>query len=270
MSKACEESMKIQDMIEEMPPNIVESFKEFHDLAIRALDCQLERVSTLELNDSNYYDIIANNANLLKAARENADNLNKNIQTLQARIAKISLENDEMALKLGEIRKKPINIRFLKQFNSHILEIEDLSSKIMTYTELCKEKEQKIAEFKQSIDDFHRNKSDSKMELLNRIKKNNKKIAELEARVKKSMVLSTSQKKECFSEVIPTQSPSTIIHRTVDSSQDQIRVLKSAMEESIKRNTSLKVQLKGLDQDIAAMKEENTALKEIMRTIQSK
>jgi hypothetical protein len=62
-------------------------------------------------------------------------------------------------------------------------------------------------------------------------------------------------------------SPSMIIHRTQDADADHVRTLRSAMEDALKQNATLKAEVINIRQDLAAMHEENAALKEIMRSL---
>jgi hypothetical protein len=68
-------------------------------------------------------------------------------------------------------------------------------------------------------------------------------------------------------EVKPKVGPSLIIHRTQDADADEVRMLRSAMEEAIKQNSLMRAQIANIEQDLVAMREENVALKALTRTI---
>jgi regulator of replication initiation timing len=101
-----------------------------------------------------------------------------------------------------------------------------------------------------------------------RLKKSQMKALELEAKIKRSA--STAAVPEPPKEVTPTRpkvGPSLIIHRTQDADAEEVRALRSAMEDAIRQNAALKAQISNLQQDLTAMHEENTALKAVLRNI---
>ena len=53
ISFVCERSIEIQDMIEDRKPEALEEYNKFYETAIRALDLQLEKVSSMDMESSN-------------------------------------------------------------------------------------------------------------------------------------------------------------------------------------------------------------------------
>jgi chromosome segregation ATPase len=98
-----------------------------------------------------------------------------------------------------------------------------------------------------------------------KLKKNQMKVLELEAKIKK--VGSMPSRIELPEPEIKPAGPSMIIHRTQDSEADEVRALRAAMEEAIQQNAAIRAQITGLDSDLTAMHQENEALKKVLRSI---
>jgi hypothetical protein len=99
-----------------------------------------------------------------------------------------------------------------------------------------------------------------------RVKKNQMKILELEAVIRKSASAPSVQQK-ATQETAKRKAPSLIIHRTQDSAADEVRLLRTVMEQCISENTAVRSELKSMATDLAAMQEENRTLKVLMRNL---
>jgi hypothetical protein len=102
-----------------------------------------------------------------------------------------------------------------------------------------------------------------------KLKKNQMKIAELEAVIRKSVSTAAAAPTRTVSEPVGPRrrAPSLIIHRTQDSAADELRLLKNVMESSIRENAEVKSELASIALDLAAMEQENLTLKALLRDL---
>ena len=271
ISFVCERSIEIQDMIEDRKPEALEEYNKFYETAIKALDLQLEKVSSMDMESSNYYDYFSKATDELKKISKEVNEMKKQKENLQKDIDALSKECEESEKELNEETEKMPKKDNSEELNNILEEIEATKKQLL---DLDKEIEavpqdddliSQIPEMKKKITEIGD-------ETTGRIKKNKRKALDLEQRIRKSSAISLSisaDLNQIEEEDQVENSPSMIIHRTTGSVQDQIRELKSALEEALKKNGSLKTNIKSISQDLDAMRTENMALKEIMRSIQN-
>ena len=265
ISKACEESMRIQDLIEENAPNSFEEFENFYDLAIKALDYQLDKVSSLELSDSNDLESKKIKSKELELLSNDLLNLNSEISKKIEIVENLQKNYNQLLNDNEKLKSYSFNNLFIKEFPKKQLEIHDFFSQIDFLKENIINLNKKNENLKNKNLNLEKEFSLIELNSTNKIKKNKKLILELENRIKKNNIPLIEEIIEIEKPLI--NSPSTIIHKTIGT-QDQIRIFKIELEETIKRNSKLKYEIKSLSQDFSAMKEENQALKEILRSIQ--
>ena len=271
ISFVCERSIEIQDMIEDRKPEALEEYNKFYETAIKALDLQLEKVSSMDMESSNYYDYFSKATDELKKISKEVNEMKKQKENLQKDIDALSKECEESEKELNEETEKMPKKDNSEELSNILEEIEATKKQLL---DLDKEIEavpqdddliSQIPEMKKKITEIGD-------EATGRIKKNKRKALDLEQRIRKSSAISLSisaDLNQIEEEDQVENSPSMIIHRTTGTVQDQIRELKSALEEALKKNGSLKTNIKSISQDLDAMRTENMALKEIMRSIQN-
>ena len=277
ISYVCAQSIVIQDMIEDKKPNALEEFNKFYEIALKALDLQLEKVSSMDMASSNYYDEFTQKSEEFKQLRDQVLNINKEREELQNEIDKYTKDNEEIEAKYNK-KADEMNVEdFTPKLNSRKDDVERLKKQI---ADIDKEIAS-VPDTKQLIDEIPimKNKiNEIEGEAAGRLKKNKRRAIDLEQKIRKSNAITISLSTDTLSKYNDDndddqqakEGPSTIIHKTKGTVQDQIRELKTALEDALKKNGELKTNLSSATTDHEAMKTENISLKQIMRSLQTK
>lgn len=274
VSYVCSKSIDIQDLIENHDPKALEEFNDFYEKAIQALDMQIEKVSSLDMEVSNYFDTFNEAVKELKILREKVFNLAKEKKQVKDAVDILTNENALLEKDYQALFEKDDPTDYQSQIEAAQKEIDELEQKQKELdSQLEQNKNSTTVNYTEEIESIKKQIVDVDDGLAVKIKKNQRRAKELEVRIKKlseSMKANSATIKEQAeaAENEELEGPSTIIHRTTGSVQDQIRELKTSLEEALKQNGSLKTNLKGLNQDLDAMREENFQLKELVRSVQ--
>lgn len=274
VSYVCSKSIDIQDMIENHDPKALEEFNDFYEKAIQALDMQIEKVSSLDMEVSNYFDTFNEAVKELKILREKVFNLAKEKKQVKDAVDILTNENALLEKDYQALFEKDDPTDYQSQIEAAQKEIDELEQKQKELdSQLEQNKNSTTVNYTEEIESLKKQIVDVDDGLAVKIKKNQRRAKELEVRIKKlseSMKANSATIKEQAeaAENEELEGPSTIIHRTTGSVQDQIRELKTSLEGALKQNGSLKTNLKGLNQDLDAMREENFQLKELVRSVQ--
>ena len=278
ISYVCAQSIVIQDMIEDKKPEALEEFNKFYDIALKALDLQLEKVSSMDMESSNYYDEFSQKSEEFKTLRDQVFNLAKEREQLQTEIDKYTKENEEIEAKYNEKADEMSSEDFSPKLSAKTDDLERIKKQI---ADVDKEIAS-IPDTKNLLDEIPQmmnQLNELENEAAGRLKKNKRKAIDLEQKIRKSNAITISLSTDSLNKVNDDddddepeekEGPSTIIHRTKGTVQDQIRELKTALEEALKKNGELKTNLSSAATDHEAMKTENLSLKEIMRSLQTK
>jgi chromosome segregation ATPase len=268
-SKACETSMVVADLFEKHDPSAASAYNEFYTVAIQALNLHQGQLAEMQASRDSFLDQVA-----LRL---------QTMSTLNEEVSRLEEQIDSTTKSVASLKEEIHNGQQQNQLLTHKLSrYSMLSDDLATLTESCEDLRSKIPVIEGQIasEKAHQIQLNSEIERLRkrlaegdevtkrRLKKSQMKALELEAKIKKST--STAPPPEPLkttTKVQPKVGPSLIIHRTQDADADEVRRLRTAMEEAIKQNAAVKAQLTNLQQDLAAMHEENTALKALMRNI---
>ncbi|EAY14448.1 hypothetical protein TVAG_426410 [Trichomonas vaginalis G3] len=271
VSIVCSKSIDIQDLIENNDPNALQEFQTFYDQAIQALDLQIEKVSALDMESSNYFDIFNDATKELKTLRDKVFALTKDKKQQNETLDILQKENDVLEKEYLELLNKNDSTDYKSMIEEVQKQIDELQNKEQDVDKQLAENSGKTTDMENEIPSLKKQIDDTEDGLAVKIKKNQRRAKEIEARLKKletQPITASNPKEKVFDEEEDTAGPSTIIHRTTGTVQDQIRELKTDLEEALKLNGSLKTNMKGLSQDLDAMREENFQLKELLRSIQ--
>ncbi|OHS96854.1 hypothetical protein TRFO_09751 [Tritrichomonas foetus] len=203
----------------------------------------------------------------LQNLSEDITQYEEEIKRSQEEMEKFKQQIDEQTQINGvlsaKLDKRKLLIPQIKNVFKSLSEIEKTNSAGATEDiefELIKQKE-----LRDQIEKIKRSMNDTTIRSKSLIKKNQMKASELEAKIKRNssstnlLTLEQNEKQKV--------GPSMIIHKTQDSQADEVRLLHTSMEDSLRANSTLRAQLNNLKSDLNAVREENAALKELMRNV---
>ena len=264
-SKACEMSLAIQDLLEKNDPSIFEEYLKFYQVAVDALDLNEARMSDMKRENEYLVDDVSSKL-------EQLQNLSEDMTQYEAEIERTKQENIKFNAQI-EVQKN-LNEDLRAKLNKRkqtIPKLKDIARKIEIFkNENIEDDEnegnevEKQNEIRKQIEELQKKITDNTIYAKSIIKKNQMKEAELKAKIKK-----TKSSSNFFEPKSPKKAagPSMIIHRTQDSQADEVRLLHTSMEEALRTNATVKAQLSNLSHDLDAVREENTALKALMRNV---
>lgn len=267
-AKAQESFLSIQKLVEQKDSSIFEAFNECYQIAIDALDFQEVQMNDTKHESENLMDEISNKLEKLGNLSEDITQFEEeikrageNIEKHQKKIDEQKQINDNLKIKLQKRRDLIPEIKSIVESIEKIkvLEVADKETE-----EIEKKKQQDL---QNQIDLVRKQANDMLIRSKSLLKKSQMKVTELEQKIKKSssnnnLVLSPKSSKPI--------GPSMIIHKTQDSAADELRLLRASMEEALRTNSMLKAQIKNIEQDLAACREENAALKALTKNVLDK
>lgn len=271
-SEACETSMTVADLFERRDPTAVSAYNDFYKVAIAALDKHGEKLSEMKASHAKFMDQVVMSMEQLQGMTEEVTQLEEEVTSSEGQVAllkeQIAGATDNNRILNNKLSRRAYVADELAQVSR---DLEALRAQLPGYTEQIEAEKKKQQEYEAEIETLERKIAEAGSTSRSKIKKNQMKANELEQKIKKSesasvfepLVLKPEPEKE--EEKV---GPSMIIHRTQDAEADEVRMLRAEMEEAIKKNTALKAQLNGMAQDLAAMHEENVALKAVMRNLE--
>jgi hypothetical protein len=262
--QALEASINVAELFERRDPSAPAAFNEFYTLAVQALDMHAMQLDQMARARSDFDDQLSFTLTKLQNAAETRENIaerKKSSQIMSAEIESLTDGNRLLASKLVRYSSLETEIDSLSR------SIARLEAKLPQIQDEITAEQSKQAKILAEIEALGSVSSESDEVLRRKIKKNQMKIVELEAVIRKTQSTSASEPPVQREEPKPKVAPSMIIHRTQDSDADEVRVLRTAMEECLQQNSAVKSELLNLRQDLAAMQEENAALKELMRSL---
>lgn len=267
-SKARESFLSIQKLLEQKDPTVFEAFNDCYQIAIDALDLQEVQMNDTKHESENLMDEISSKLEKLGNLSEDVTQFEEeikrageNIEKHQKKIDEQKQINDNLKIKLQKRRDLIPEIKSIVESIEKIkvLEVADKETE-----EIEKKKQQDL---QNQIDLVRKQANDMLIRSKSLLKKSQMKVTELEQKIKKSssnnnLVLSPKSSKPI--------GPSMIIHKTQDSAADELRLLRASMEEALRTNSMLKAQIKNIEQDLAACREENAALKALTKNVLDK
>lgn len=271
-SEACETSMTVADLFERRDPTAVSAYNDFYKVAIAALDKHGEKLSEMKASHAKFMDQVVMSMEQLQGMTEEVTQLEEEVTSSEAQVAllkeQIAGATDNNRILNNKLSRRAYVADELAQVSR---DLEALRAQLPGYTEQIEAEKKKQQEYEAEIETLERKIAEAGSTSRSKIKKNQMKANELEQKIKKSESASVFEPLTLKPE--PEQEeekagPSMIIHRTQDAEADEVRMLRAEMEEAIKKNTALKAQLNGMVQDLAAMHEENVALKAVMRNLE--
>lgn len=266
-SEACEKSILVKDLFEASDPTAPSQFQELLEITSKAIKLQ---TSLLEKTQEEY-DKINNNCDValykIRNVDEDIEDFEKEIENLKRSIKEIKQEMNNEIKKTNELNVDT------EECNDYNKEIDELNKKI---DELNKElpniddeirnelKRQKAIEM--SLEGYENKLNELNEQERSRSKKNQMKVEELKAKIRRNSS-SSNLLNDNYGNDKKEAGPSIIIHRTTDSRADELRLLRTTMEDSLKENVKIKNQISNIEQDLEAMRIENASLKTLMREL---
>jgi predicted nucleic acid-binding Zn-ribbon protein len=268
-SRACATSMDVAERFEKHDPSAAAAYNDFYSVAIQALNLHQKQLNDMQASRNSFLDQVSRRLETMQTLNEEVTRLEDQVAATTKSVAALKVE-----IQNGQDKNKLLALK-LSRYSM-------LSDELATLTQSCEDLKGRIPGIEGQIasEKAHQAQINGEIELLRkklaegdevtkrRLKKSQMKALELEAKIKKSAtVVSAPEPAKETATGKPKVGPSLIIHRTQDADADEVRRLRTAMEEAIKQNAAVKAQLTNLQQDLAAMHEENTALKTLMRNI---
>jgi DNA repair exonuclease SbcCD ATPase subunit len=270
--RAVECSILVADLFDKRDPTAVNLFNEFVQLATEALDLYEAKLGQMKASRNSFMDQVSDKlARLQKATemvtryRNRCANATKAGAAVQQEITELTQKKDQLIADLARSASLRIELEQVTQSCRDIerefpVRVSEISSKKVQQTNLLAQ-----------IEELSKNSIEAHEAVKRRIRKNQMKANELQAMIRRWAARPKASESPVSSPPPPTaeprrkRGPSLIIHQTEDEDTDHLRTLRSAMEEALKQNRALKNQVRNRRQDLAAMHEENSSLKEIMR-----
>ncbi|EAX99271.1 hypothetical protein TVAG_112870 [Trichomonas vaginalis G3] len=273
VSLVCSKSLDIQDLIQKHDPSAVQEFQIFYDQAIKALDLQTANLSSLEKESITYHDSYNNSAKSLKSLKDKVKSLNQEKMQLNDTIDILTYENNILEEQCKGLFDKEDSTDYESLIKSAQNMIDELEQKDKELDEeLAIENNKNTNDLAKEIPNLKKQIEDLEDGLAVKMKKNQRRAKEIEVRIKKfDSQNNTDQKQETVDDSDEeNDGPSTIIHRTSASIQEQIRDVRASLERALKQNGALKTNLKDLLTDLDAMHEENFQLKGLVDKVQKR
>lgn len=264
-SKACKASLDIQSLLEQNSPNLLEAYTDFHKLAIDALDAQEVRMNDIKQLSIKMADDVSRQKTYISNLSEDLIQFQEEVERSKNEIIKYNNQievqkntNEKLKEKYQKRRTIIPEITFI---HTEIGKLRASQSGDKKTEEL--EKNRQI-DLQKQIDQIIKQTNDIVSRTASVIKKNRMKESDLEKKIQRSSsnsnLVSTGKK-------VRPHGKTMIVHRTQDSSADEVRLLHTSMEEALNTNTAVKAQIKNLLTDLNAVREENAALKALMRNV---
>jgi DNA repair exonuclease SbcCD ATPase subunit len=267
--------MVVAELFEKHDPSAASAYTDFYSLAMRALDLHQAQLAEMKASRANFLDQVSLKLMEMQTLNEEVERLEEQCTAVTRTVA--SLRED---VKIANER----NQLLLKKLTRHTALNEELAAMVKSCDDLrpqIPEVEAQIASERarqaQLTADIEREQQllrEGNPTIRQKLKKNQMKAIELEAKIRRASSAAAAAAAAVEpapppppKEIRPKVGPSLIIHRTQDADADEVRMLRSAMEEAIKQNALIKAQIANLEQDLVAMHEENVALKALTRTI---
>lgn len=268
ITKARESFSSIQKLLEKNDPTVCEAFISCYQVAIDALDSQEVQMNDTKHANENLMDDINNKLDKLSNLSEDVTQFEDEIKRSEDNIEKYK-NNIEEQQKINDNLKEKLQKRFdlipeIKNLAQSIEEAKKMEDDIKETEEAEKKKQQ---ELQKQIDQIQKQTNEMIIRSKSLIKKNQMKVTELEMKIKKTSSASNLLLTPKSSKPL---GPSMIIHKTQDSAADELRLLRTSMEEALRTNSIVKAQLKNIEQDLAACREENAALKALTKNVLDK
>lgn len=267
-AKAQESFLSIQKLVEQKDSSIFEAFNECYQIAIDALDFQEVQMNDTKHESENLMDEISNKLEKLGNLSEDITQFEEEIKRANENIEKHKKNIDEQQ-QINEKLKTKLEKRLalIPEIKSIVQSIEKVKSLEIFDKEKEESEKKKQQDLQNQIEQVRKQTNDMLIRSKSLIKKNQMKVTELEQKIKK-----TSSNSNLL--IVPKSSkplgPSMIIHKTQDSTADELRLLRTSMEEALKTNSILKAQIKNMESDLAACREENAALKALTKNVLDK
>jgi regulator of replication initiation timing len=265
-AQACETSTVVGDLFEEQNPSAAAAFNDFYALAIRALDLQQAQLSEMQSTRDDFLDQVSLKLLKMGTMKEEVTKLEDQVQ---ATIRNIGFLRDEKESLIERNRILAIRLSRYATLNDELAAIgrscDDIEPQLPHIRDQIAAEKARQAQLRAEIERVNRLLSEGDPTTRQKLKKNQMKVLELEAKIKKTG--SVPSVIDLLEPEIKPAGPSMIIHRTQDSEADEVRTLRTAMEEAIKQNAAIRTQITGLDSDLTAMHQENEALKKVLRSI---
>lgn len=271
--EACETSMTVADLFERRDPTAVSAYNDFYKVAIAALDKHGEKLGEMKASHDKFMDQVVMSMEQLQVVTEEVSQLEEEVTASEGQISALKEQvtgaTDNNRLLANKLSRRA----YVAEELAHVSEeLESMRSELPTYAEQIEAEQKKQEEFQAEIEILEKKIAEAGSTSRSKIKKNQMKASELEAKIKRSESASKFESvvlKPQEPEPVEEAGPSMIIHRTQDAEADEVRMLRAEMEEAITKNAALKAQLRGMAQDLAAMHEENVALKAVMRNLEA-
>jgi chromosome segregation ATPase len=272
-SNACETSMVVAGLFEKRDPSAVSAYNNFYSLAMRALDLHQAQLAEMKASRANFLDQVSLKLMEMQTMNEEVERLEEQCTAVARTVASLREE-----LKIANERNQLLS----KKLTRHTALNEELAATAKSCDDLRPQipdveaqiafEKARQAQLTADIEKEQQTLIEGNPTIRQKLKKNQMKAIELEAKIKRASTAAAAAVEPPPPpppprEVKPKEGPSLIIHRTQDADADEVRMLRSAMEEAIKQNSLIKTQITNLEQDLAAMHEENVALKALTRTI---
>lgn len=274
-TRACEMSLTVTNRIESRHPSVETSYYEFSQTALRGLEAYETAIRQLTETRDTMMKIASDSTSQYRFLEEQAIHFEADCANSDRRIRELKDEidaaNDGIRLLRSKLSRSSV-VDVDSETTQQVL--SDAKARLPVLSERVSAEKAKQKVFEERIANFKQRTGDTDATVRNRIKKNQMRATELEAKIKRTLSMKdvtsdTSGQVQSKPEPVVEKpaGPSMIIHRTHDAEADEVRMLRTAMEDAITKNASLKAQLIGIQQDLSAMHEENSALKEVMRSV---
>lgn len=264
-SEACQSSVIVQDLLESGDPEAKESYNTFYNVATKALDLNDHQLQSLEEECTRYVNEVSQKLVKLENLEEDTTQFQEEAEKSKKNLEELNAQYEQLKIVSDKLHQKAQKCTVFQKVPPIISSITEIDPKIPDILSKIREEKDRQEELIRQIDQVEHKISELQTTTQSKLKKNKRRANELEMKMRRSSSNNSLFSEEGEKEMAKKSEPSMIIHRTQDSAADDVRLLRGRLEEVLKTNSSVKAQLKNLQQDLEAMREENSMLKILTR-----